>query len=81
MRMGVAQRVDRDAGREIEIARAVGGEQIDAFAALELDIRAGISRQDGRDHGNLRKNQARSGVMIRGRRKGQAARGIRWHGV
>ena len=46
MRMGVAERVDRDACAEIEIARTVGGDRPGAFATLEGDGRAGIGRHE-----------------------------------
>ena len=45
MRMRMAERVDRDAGREIEIALAVGRDQPGALAALEGEIDARIGRQ------------------------------------
>ena len=41
MRMGVAERVDRDAGGEIEIALAIGRDQPRALAALETEIDPG----------------------------------------
>ncbi|MGY3619029.1 hypothetical protein ACVJGD_005225 [Bradyrhizobium sp. USDA 10063] len=41
MRMGVAERVHRDAGGEIEIALALGRDQPAAFAALEAEIGPG----------------------------------------
>ncbi len=41
MRMGVAERVDRNAAGEIQIALAVGGEQPRALASLERQIGAG----------------------------------------
>ena len=45
VRMGVAERVDRDAGGEIEIALAVGRDQPRALAALEREIDARVDRQ------------------------------------
>ena len=44
-RMRVAQRIDRDAGGEIEIALAVRRDQPNAFAPLESEIGPGIGRQ------------------------------------
>jgi len=41
MRMGMAQRIHRDAGGEIEIALAVGRDQPGALAALEPEIHPG----------------------------------------
>jgi hypothetical protein len=46
MRMAVTERVHRDAAREIEIGRAVGGEERDALASLERELRAGEGRQE-----------------------------------
>ena len=40
MRVAMAQRIDRHAGGEIEIALAVGPDQPDAFAALEGEVGA-----------------------------------------
>ena len=51
MRMGVAERVDRDAGGEIEVALAVGRDQPGALAPLESEVDARISRQQMRAHG------------------------------
>ena len=50
MGVGMAERVDRDAGGEIEIAPPVGGEQIGALAALESDIGTGVGRHQGVAH-------------------------------
>ena len=44
MRMRMAKRVDRDAGGEIEIARAVDRRQPDAIAPLESEIDSWIGR-------------------------------------
>ncbi len=56
MRMGVAQRVHRDAGGEIEIALAVGRDQPRAFAAFEAEIDPGEygeqMRRGALGHGN-----------------------------
>ncbi len=53
MRMGVAERIDRDARAEIEIAGAVGGDRPGALAPLEGDGRACIGRQqDGGSGGS-----------------------------
>ena len=43
--MGMAERIDGDAGGEIEIALAVGREQPSALAPLESEVDARISRQ------------------------------------
>ena len=48
MRMRVAQRIDRDAGGEIEIALAIGRDQPCAFAALETEIDPGENRKQMR---------------------------------
>ncbi len=45
MRMAMAERVDRDAGGEIEIALAIGRDQPGALAALEAEIDPG---EDGK---------------------------------
>ena len=45
MRMRVAERIDRDAGGEIEIAVAVGRDQPDALAPLEGEVDTRIGRQ------------------------------------
>ena len=50
-RMRVAERVDRDAGGEIEIALAIGRDQPNAFAPLEGEVDARIGRQQMRGHG------------------------------
>src|ERR1700676_1210215 len=56
MRGVMAERVDRDAGGEIEIALAVGGDQPGALAALETEIDPGEYREQMRrravGHGN-----------------------------
>jgi hypothetical protein len=39
--MAMTQRIDRDAGSEIEIALAIGRDQPSAFAALETEIDPG----------------------------------------
>ena len=55
MRMGVAQRVDGDAGGEIEIALAVGRDQPYAFAPLKGEVHARKGSHQMRCHGsNLR---------------------------
>ena len=41
MRMAMAERIDRDAGRKIEIALAVGADQPDTLAARKTDIGPG----------------------------------------
>ena len=43
-RVGMAQRRHGDAGAEIEIAPAVAGEEIGAFAALECHVGPSIGR-------------------------------------
>ena len=48
LRMGVAERIDRDAGGEIEIALAVGRGEPNALAALEGEVDARIGRQQMR---------------------------------
>ncbi len=48
--MRVAQRGDGDAAGEIEIALAVGREQLGALAALEGEVDPRISRQQVRGH-------------------------------
>ena len=58
MGMGMAQRIDGDAGREIEIALAAFGHQPDALAALEPQRDAIVGLKEGRgfSHGiNSRK--------------------------
>src|SRR6516164_11580284 len=56
MRMAVAECIHRDAGGEIEIAFAIGGDQPHAFAALETEIYPGKYRKQMRrrilGHGN-----------------------------
>ena len=49
--MGVAQRIDRDAGAEIEISGAILGEDIGSFAPDERDVRPIIGWQQRREHG------------------------------
>ena len=49
--MGVAERIDGDAGGEIEIALAVGGDEPGALPAFEREIDPGIRRQKVRSHG------------------------------
>ena len=52
--MRVAERVDRDAGGEIEIALAVGGDEPRALAALESEVDTrDRSAEDGDAHGTL----------------------------
>jgi hypothetical protein len=53
MRVSVAERRHGDAGREIEVAPPVGGEQISPFPALEGEIRPGIGGKNRRNHKNL----------------------------
>ena len=48
MRMAMAERIDRDAGGEIEIALAIGRYQPGAFAALETEIDPGEYRKQMR---------------------------------
>jgi hypothetical protein len=43
--MGVAERIDRDAGGEIEIALPIRRDQPNAFAPLKSEIGSGIGRQ------------------------------------
>ena len=50
MRMRVAKRVHRHAGREIEIALAIRRDEPSALASLEGDVGAGIGRQQMRSH-------------------------------
>jgi len=50
--MGVAQRIDGDAGSEIEISLAILGEDIGSFAPDECDIRPTIGWQQRRKHGS-----------------------------
>ena len=52
MRMGVAERVDRDAGAEIEISLAVAAVEPGALAPLEGELGARIGRQQWRCHGS-----------------------------
>ncbi len=64
MRMAVAERVDRDAGAEIEISLAVFGDQPDALASLEPQrAHADRSRKAG-----AASAMARSPVMAIGKR-------------
>ena len=51
MRVGVAQRGDRDAAAEIEIASPVGGEEIGSLAAFERDIPSVVGRHHCGNHG------------------------------
>jgi hypothetical protein len=51
LRMRVAERVDRDAAGEIEIAIAVLRDQPGALTPLESEIDTGVSRQQMRSHG------------------------------
>ena len=48
MRMGVAQRVDRDADAEIEISLALLGVKTRALAPREGKLAAGVGRKEGR---------------------------------
>ena len=48
-RMGMAEHIDRDAGREVEIALAVGRGQPGALAPLEGEVGTRISRQKMRE--------------------------------
>jgi hypothetical protein len=50
MRMAMAQRIDRDARGEIQVALAIGGDQIGAFAPLESEFGTGIGRHDSGNH-------------------------------
>jgi hypothetical protein len=50
MRMAMTERIDRDAGGEIEIAIAVGCDQPGAFAALETEVDPGEYREQMRRH-------------------------------
>ena len=43
-RVGMAERVDRDAGRKIKIPVAIGGDEPRAFAALKGEVDARVSR-------------------------------------
>src|SRR5258708_4658316 len=51
MRMRMAERVDGDAGGEIEIPVAVGGHQPNALAPLEGEVDTCESRHQMRSHG------------------------------
>ncbi len=51
VRVGMAAARHRHARTEIKIGLALGGEHAHALAAVEGHLRAGISRQNGRDHG------------------------------
>ena len=53
VRMRMAERIDRDARREIEIALAVGRNQPSALAPLECEVDARIGWQHMRSHGPL----------------------------
>ena len=53
MRMRVAERIDRDARAEIEVAPAVIGEKPSALAALEGEVRTRISRIKRRRQSSL----------------------------
>jgi hypothetical protein len=48
MRMGMAERIDRDAGGEIEIALAIGCDQPGALAARKAEIDPGEYRKQMR---------------------------------
>jgi hypothetical protein len=50
MRMAMAERIDRDARGEIEIALAIGGEEIGPLAPLEREFGPGIGGQNGGNH-------------------------------
>src|SRR6185437_14913096 len=52
MRVRMAEHGDGDAGGEIEVFAAVGGEEIGALAPFKGEIVPSISRQYGWDHGN-----------------------------
>ena len=58
MRMSVTERVDGDAGGEIEIAFAVRGNQPYAFAPLEGEVDTRKGRHQMRCHGFARKAYA-----------------------
>src|SRR3546814_16921792 len=53
--VGVAERVDRDAGRKIEESPPVGREEIGAFAALESEVGARVCLHQGVAHGTTPK--------------------------
>ena len=53
MRMRVAERGDRHAAREVEIALAGGRKQIGALPAREGKLAAGIGRKKGRHRSSL----------------------------
>ncbi len=57
-RMSMAERVDGDAGAEIEVALAVGGDEPRALAPLKSKIDARIGRQQMRCHGRARLRRA-----------------------
>ena len=58
MRMGVAERVHRDAAAEVEISLAVARHEPGALAPLEGDVGARIGRQQRRVHGTSPKRPA-----------------------
>ena len=50
MRMRMAERIDRDAGAEVEIAFAIGRDEPSALAALEGEVGPRIGRKQRRNH-------------------------------
>ena len=62
-RMGMAEHIDRHAGGEIEIARAVGRRQPGAFAPLEGEVGTRIGRQQMRSHSQTSRGSQSQPVM------------------
>ena len=58
--VAVAQRVDGNACAKVEIARAVGCEQIRAFAPLKFEVGPRIGRQNWGNHGNSPSQKSRT---------------------
>src|SRR6185312_2164519 len=53
VRMGMAERGDGDAAREIEVFLAIGSEEVGTLAPLERQIVPSIGRQNSWNHGSL----------------------------
>jgi hypothetical protein len=51
--MRVTKRINRDAGREVQVTVAVGRDQPSALAPFKSEIDARVSRQDMRRHGQF----------------------------
>ena len=63
-RVGMAEHIDRDAGGEVEVARAVGRRQPRAFAPLEGEVGTRIGRQKMRSHSQTSRGRQSQPVMF-----------------